>query len=95
MAPWPRAPVIPQLVDRKTFRDNRWVRHLSLTSWTTSAASNIIIVKDSIFSKRTISGKNADRPVTTQIGCQKWQQGLKCCVGNLRIFRHDFNPEHW
>ncbi|GFS65937.1 HTH_Tnp_Tc3_2 domain-containing protein [Trichonephila clavipes] len=24
MAPWPRAPVIPQLVDRKTFRDNRW-----------------------------------------------------------------------
>ncbi|GFW31003.1 hypothetical protein TNCV_2941031 [Trichonephila clavipes] len=33
MAPWPRAPVIPQLVDRKTFRDNRWVRHLSLTSW--------------------------------------------------------------
>ncbi|GFS94486.1 hypothetical protein TNCV_2014991 [Trichonephila clavipes] len=32
MAPWPRAPVIPQLVDRKTFRDNRWVRHLSLTS---------------------------------------------------------------
>ncbi|GFX91303.1 uncharacterized protein TNCV_1247181 [Trichonephila clavipes] len=25
MAPWPRAPVIPQLVDRKTFRDNRWV----------------------------------------------------------------------
>ncbi|GFV23873.1 hypothetical protein TNCV_272361 [Trichonephila clavipes] len=31
MAPWPRAPVIPQLVDRKTFRDNRWVRHLSLT----------------------------------------------------------------
>ncbi|GFV99949.1 hypothetical protein TNCV_3567401 [Trichonephila clavipes] len=34
MAPWPRAPVIPQLVDRKTFRDNRWVRHLSLTSCT-------------------------------------------------------------
>ncbi|GFU10978.1 DUF4817 domain-containing protein [Trichonephila clavipes] len=32
MAPWPRAPVIPQLVDRKTFRDNRWVRHLSLIS---------------------------------------------------------------
>ncbi|GFU98720.1 hypothetical protein TNCV_5073121, partial [Trichonephila clavipes] len=32
MAPWPRAPVIPQLVDRKTFRDNRWVRHLSVTS---------------------------------------------------------------
>ncbi|GFW85974.1 hypothetical protein TNCV_1967821 [Trichonephila clavipes] len=32
MAPWPCAPVIPQLVDRKTFRDNRWVRHLSLTS---------------------------------------------------------------
>ncbi|GFS61691.1 hypothetical protein TNCV_4313221 [Trichonephila clavipes] len=26
MAPWPRAPVIPQLVDRKTFRDNRWSR---------------------------------------------------------------------
>ncbi|GFY19484.1 hypothetical protein TNCV_4646581 [Trichonephila clavipes] len=26
MAPWPRAPVIPQLVDRKTFRDNRWAR---------------------------------------------------------------------
>ncbi|GFW45743.1 hypothetical protein TNCV_3246801 [Trichonephila clavipes] len=25
MAPWPRAPVIPQLVDRKTFRDNRWI----------------------------------------------------------------------
>ncbi|GFW88200.1 hypothetical protein TNCV_3500891 [Trichonephila clavipes] len=25
MAPWPHAPVIPQLVDRKTFRDNRWV----------------------------------------------------------------------
>ncbi|GFT40566.1 prostaglandin reductase 3, partial [Trichonephila clavipes] len=25
MAPWPRAPVIPQLVDRKTFRDNRWL----------------------------------------------------------------------
>ncbi|GFU88422.1 protein RER1 [Trichonephila clavipes] len=24
MAPWPRAPVIPQLVDHKTFRDNRW-----------------------------------------------------------------------
>ncbi|GFT31317.1 hypothetical protein TNCV_607641 [Trichonephila clavipes] len=24
MAPWPRAPVILQLVDRKTFRDNRW-----------------------------------------------------------------------
>ncbi|GFV75235.1 hypothetical protein TNCV_3190841 [Trichonephila clavipes] len=21
---WPHAPVIPQLVDRKTFRDNRW-----------------------------------------------------------------------
>ncbi|GFW38456.1 uncharacterized protein TNCV_1333091 [Trichonephila clavipes] len=35
MAPWPRAPVIPQLVDRKTFRDNRWVRHLSLTNWGT------------------------------------------------------------
>ncbi|GFW37585.1 hypothetical protein TNCV_861901 [Trichonephila clavipes] len=32
MAPWPRAPVIPQLVDCKKFRDNRWVRHLSLTS---------------------------------------------------------------
>ncbi|GFX29644.1 hypothetical protein TNCV_4777161 [Trichonephila clavipes] len=27
MVPWPRAPVIPQLVDRKTFRDNRWVLH--------------------------------------------------------------------
>ncbi|GFW79673.1 hypothetical protein TNCV_4360991 [Trichonephila clavipes] len=27
MAPWPRAPVIPQLVDRKTFRDNRWSYH--------------------------------------------------------------------
>ncbi|GFU57657.1 transposable element Tcb2 transposase [Trichonephila clavipes] len=25
MAPWPRAPVIPQLVDCKKFRDNRWV----------------------------------------------------------------------
>ncbi|GFY25415.1 hypothetical protein TNCV_2485351 [Trichonephila clavipes] len=24
MAPWPRAPVIPQLVDCKNFRDNRW-----------------------------------------------------------------------
>ncbi|GFX64724.1 uncharacterized protein TNCV_4681991 [Trichonephila clavipes] len=36
MTPWPRAPVIPQLVDRKTFRDNRWVRHLSLTSCTGS-----------------------------------------------------------
>ncbi|GFS51024.1 hypothetical protein TNCV_3277531 [Trichonephila clavipes] len=29
MAPWPRAPVIPQLVDRKTFRDNRWTKKLS------------------------------------------------------------------
>ncbi|GFU75132.1 small conductance calcium-activated potassium channel protein [Trichonephila clavipes] len=27
MAPWPRAPVIPQLVDRKKFRDNRWLRN--------------------------------------------------------------------
>ncbi|GFY29320.1 hypothetical protein TNCV_4724481 [Trichonephila clavipes] len=24
MAPWPCAPVIPQLVDCKNFRDNRW-----------------------------------------------------------------------
>ncbi|GFT57760.1 hypothetical protein TNCV_1663291 [Trichonephila clavipes] len=31
MAPWPRAPVIPQLVDRKTFRDNRWVWSLDRT----------------------------------------------------------------
>ncbi|GFV62455.1 hypothetical protein TNCV_630341 [Trichonephila clavipes] len=27
MAPWPRAPVIPQLVDCKKFRDNRWVKY--------------------------------------------------------------------
>ncbi|GFX11618.1 hypothetical protein TNCV_5141931 [Trichonephila clavipes] len=25
MAPWPRAPVIPHLVDCKNFRDNRWI----------------------------------------------------------------------
>ncbi|GFV40424.1 hypothetical protein TNCV_2535921 [Trichonephila clavipes] len=42
MAPWPRAPVIPQLVDRKTFRDNRWVRHLSLTSWTATTGSDTV-----------------------------------------------------
>ncbi|GFT99684.1 hypothetical protein TNCV_1140731 [Trichonephila clavipes] len=27
MAPWPRTLVIPQLVDRKTFRDNRWITY--------------------------------------------------------------------
>ncbi|GFX41826.1 DUF4817 domain-containing protein [Trichonephila clavipes] len=32
MAPWPRAPVIPQLVDRKTFRDNRWTRLVTAIS---------------------------------------------------------------
>ncbi|GFV25848.1 zonadhesin [Trichonephila clavipes] len=46
MAPWPRAPVIPQLVDRKTFRDNRWMfqsvdspptRMIFLTDWDTQS----------------------------------------------------------
>ncbi|GFV37817.1 uncharacterized protein TNCV_4409761 [Trichonephila clavipes] len=44
MAPWPRAPVIPQLVDRKTFRVNRWVRHLSLTSWSDYRDENCRLV---------------------------------------------------
>ncbi|GFV94006.1 hypothetical protein TNCV_3573591 [Trichonephila clavipes] len=48
MAPWPRAPVIPQLVDRKTFRDNRWVRHLSLTSWTSSSLKHTCNIKHTL-----------------------------------------------
>ncbi|GFT82022.1 hypothetical protein TNCV_3909601 [Trichonephila clavipes] len=49
MAPWPRAPVIPQLVDCKKFRDNRWVRHLSLTCWTATAGSNVVHSERPIF----------------------------------------------
>ncbi|GFV82252.1 integrase catalytic domain-containing protein [Trichonephila clavipes] len=44
MAPWPRAPVIPQLVDCKNFRDNRWVRHLSLTSWVNFHAGQELVL---------------------------------------------------
>ncbi|GFW33861.1 hypothetical protein TNCV_3589461 [Trichonephila clavipes] len=48
MAPWPRAPVIPQLVDRKTFRDNRWPKGASLLPW--SARSPDLFPTENILS---------------------------------------------
>ncbi|GFX26948.1 hypothetical protein TNCV_1841201 [Trichonephila clavipes] len=60
MAPWPRAPVIPQLVDCKKFRDNRWVRHLSLTSCFKLFAQIWIKKEDPCLGVTPINTKNHD-----------------------------------
>ncbi|GFU57136.1 hypothetical protein TNCV_1779991 [Trichonephila clavipes] len=56
MAPWPRAPVIPQLVDRKTFRDNRWDSAAWVTkwlwSWTRSRLCRIEVLKPGALENR-------------------------------------------
>ncbi|GFW63528.1 hypothetical protein TNCV_401941 [Trichonephila clavipes] len=71
MAPWPRAPVIPQLVDRKIFRDNRWVKHLSLTSWTATAGSDVVQSVRPIFDEfSNICGRIS--AITRQILSSKW-----------------------
>ncbi|GFW56725.1 hypothetical protein TNCV_4068051 [Trichonephila clavipes] len=75
MAPWPRAPVIPQLVDRKTFRDNRWMpRNPDRIKWSKPNVAEIIDVKEEHYSVKflknnTYSNKFLfDKEETYEIG---------------------------
>ncbi|GFW55498.1 hypothetical protein TNCV_118821 [Trichonephila clavipes] len=57
MAPWPRAPVIPQLVDRKTFRDNRWYKNSPYYELTYGAAVYVKVQKQNEVLVNLISSK--------------------------------------
>ena len=47
-----------------------------------------------VYSVTCFGGCYCKKLCFTQIGCQKWQQGFKCCGCDLKVSRHDFNPEH-
>ncbi|GFT14916.1 putative pol polyprotein [Trichonephila clavipes] len=93
MAPWPRAPVIPQLVDRKTFRDNRWVRHLSLTScsrqYLVDTGTDLSVIPPTQAEKRKPSDSKLDAVNSTIIKTYG-SKVLKLDVGSRRQFTWSF-----
>ncbi|GFX19285.1 hypothetical protein TNCV_3014241 [Trichonephila clavipes] len=88
MAPWPRAPVIPQLVDRKTFRDNRWVRHWSPAGKTIKP---IVTWKMGVHSHRRCHNSSPKKSISRDCSGPSWIQFLEFThikiVPSMRLIR--------